>query len=134
VGQGKNRVAEPEKLEHHVEQIREGLTQVVSELDRRRHELMDWRLQLKRNKGPLLGIGGALALAGGVVAGIGLYRARHKPPVPLFRRRPRPPLVQQESVGHKVLSAGLAALIAVVAKAVAQRAVAWAQPPRELPA
>jgi hypothetical protein len=134
VGQKTNRVAEPEKLVHHVEEIREGLTQVVSELDRRRHELMDWRLQLRRNKGPLLGIGSVLALAGGVTAGIVIYRTRHPRPLPLFRRRRPPPTVEQESIGHRVLSAGLAALIAVVAKTIAQRALAWGRSPRELPA
>jgi hypothetical protein len=134
VGQKTNRVAEPEKLVHHVEQIREGLTEVVSELDRRRHELMDWRLQLRRNKGPILSVGGVLALAGGVTAGIVLYRARHRAPLPLFRRRRPPPPVQQESIGHHVLSAGLAALIAVVAKAIAQRAMGWGRSPRELTA
>jgi len=132
VGQRTNRVAEPEKLEHDVEKIRKGLTAVVSELDRRRHELMDWRLQVRRNKGPLLGVGGAIAVVAGVATGIGIYRARHRPPKPLLRRR-REPLVQQESIGHKVLSAGLAALVAVLAKTIAQRAVAWGRSSRELP-
>jgi len=52
----------PEVLEREVETIREGMTPILSELDHRRHDLVDWRLQLRR-RGP------ALLKALGVLAG-----------------------------------------------------------------
>jgi hypothetical protein len=53
----------PEVLEREVESIREGMTPILSELDHRRHDLTDWRLQLRR-RGP------ALLKAFGVLAGL----------------------------------------------------------------
>jgi hypothetical protein len=129
VGQRTNRVEEPERLEHDVEKIRDALGEVVSELDRRRHELTDWKLQLRKHGGLLIAVGVGLASVIGLAVGIKVFRDRRKP-----RRRFnvsfRPPPPQPESFGHKVLSAGAAAAIGVVAKAVAKRAVGWAD---ELP-
>ena len=66
MGEGTNGVRpSPEELERDVERIRDSMAGIVSELDRRRHELFDWRLQLRRHK---LGIG---LLAGGVVLLLG---------------------------------------------------------------
>jgi len=55
--------ASPEELKREVEEIREEMTPVLDELDHRRHEMMDWRLQLRR-RGP--------AIAKGVVALVAL--------------------------------------------------------------
>jgi hypothetical protein len=125
VGERTNRIEKPEKLEHDVEKIRATLTEVVGELDRRRHALMDWRLQVREHKGLLAGLGAGVLLLLGTSVGVKLWRARHQPPEPLFRRRLPP--VQQESVGHKVVAAGAAALVAVATKALAQRAVGWVE-------
>ena len=43
----------PEELEREVESIREGMAPILSELDHRRHDLTDWRHQL-RQRGPIL--------------------------------------------------------------------------------
>jgi len=125
VGERTNRVERPEKLEHDVEKIRATLTEVVGELDRRRHALMDWRLQVREHKGLLAGIGAGILLLAGASVFVKIWRARHRPPEPLFRRREV--RVEQESIGHKVVSAGAAALVAVTTKALAQRAVGWVE-------
>jgi hypothetical protein len=129
VGQRTNRVEEPARLEHDVEKIRNALGEVVGELDRRRHELTDWRLQLRRHAGLLAAVGVGIVAFIGVAVGVKVWRDRRKP-----RRRFnvsfRPPPPPPEGIGHKVLSAGAAAAIAVVAKAVARRAVGFAE---ELP-
>jgi hypothetical protein len=60
---------ETEELEHEIESIRDNLGAVVGELDRRRHELLDWRLQLRRHKKAVaLFALGTLTLIGGFVA------------------------------------------------------------------
>jgi len=53
----------PEDLEREVESIRAQMDPVLNELDVRRHELTDWRLQLRRH-------GPTLVKAGAVVAGV----------------------------------------------------------------
>ena len=53
----------PEELEREVESIRESMDPVIDELDARRHELMDWKLQLRRH-------GLTLLKTGAVVAGL----------------------------------------------------------------
>jgi len=47
----------PEELEHEIESIRGGMDPVLRELDIRRHELTDWRLQLERHRPELVRIG-----------------------------------------------------------------------------
>lgn len=53
----------PPQLEREIEDLREEMTAIVDEIDRRREELFDWRLQLRRH-----GVGPAAAAAGVVVA------------------------------------------------------------------
>ncbi|MDP2342632.1 MAG: hypothetical protein Q8O67_16865 [Deltaproteobacteria bacterium] len=43
-------LASPEQLEHDVDDLRAGLTGIIRELDRRRHELLDWRSQAQRHR------------------------------------------------------------------------------------
>jgi hypothetical protein len=68
-------------LEQEIEDIRRGLDDIVGELDRRRHELMDWRLQLRRHRTGVLLIAGVVLVS---VAGlVGLRVRRHR-----LRERP----------------------------------------------
>lgn len=63
-------------IEGEIDDIRRRLDRDLSELDRRRHEATDWRLQLKRHPQLIAGVGiGALALVGGLVA---LSIAQHR--------------------------------------------------------
>ena len=66
----------PEELEQRVALIREHMTDVVSELDYRRHELMDVKLQLQRHGGLAAAIGGGLLLVAGAGLGYSVYRSR----------------------------------------------------------
>jgi len=74
-------IESPRELELEVEEIRDEMTDVVRELDRRRHDLFDARLQLRKHA-LALGIG-TVSLVGVVsgVAALAAWRARR-------RRRP----------------------------------------------
>ena len=64
MGEGTSRVNRtPEDLEREVRDIRQSMNPVLQELDVRRHELTDWKLQLRRH-------GPTLMKAGAVVAGM----------------------------------------------------------------
>lgn len=65
MGEGTPGVADqPEDLERRVETIRGDLDAIVAELDRRRRELLDWRLQLRRHRGAVVAIfAGVLTIA-----------------------------------------------------------------------
>ena len=83
----------PPQLEREIENLREEMTAIVEEIDRRREELFDWRLQLRRH-----GVGPAAAAAGVVVAvgvlfGIAIWHRRRAAaladPTHAHGRRPR---------------------------------------------
>ena len=77
MGQGAHGVkASPEELKREVEEIREEMTPVLDELDHRRHEMMDWRLQLRR-RGPAIAKG-LVALAAVVTVVQLVRRRRHR--------------------------------------------------------
>jgi hypothetical protein len=57
-------------IERQIEALRDDIGEMVSELDRRRHEALDVRLQVRRHSGALMAIG-----AVGVVLAFGAYRA-----------------------------------------------------------
>jgi len=63
--------ASPGEIEREVESIRDRLDPVIEELDIRRHELTDWRLQLERHGPTLLKVGAVLA---GAVVGVSVVR------------------------------------------------------------
>ncbi len=108
-----------EELEQRVALIREHMTDVVSELDYRRHELFDVKGQLRKHAGLMAAIGGGvLLLAGGAVA-YSVYRSR-KAKEEQRRRFFAPKMVKQyESLWHKALSAAAGALATLAVKAVA---------------
>ena len=127
-----NEVETPEQLEHEVEHIRSHMNGLVRELDRRRHELLDWRHQVRKNALPI-GVGTIGVFC--VVAGLALLRARRK------RRRNKlaakiellrdalsrmvahPELVarREQTLGKAAVSAATGALVGAAARAVAAR-------------
>lgn len=60
MGEGTDRVSE---IENEIEELREEMVPIVSELDRRRHALLDWRAQAKAHLVPIA-IGAAVFAAG----------------------------------------------------------------------
>jgi hypothetical protein len=84
----------PGEIEREVESLRFELDGLVSELDRRRHELLDVRVQIQRHSRELKWVaaaGGALALGGLALRG---YR----------RRRRERPLARLEGLARVVAS------------------------------
>lgn len=123
---------EPRALEREVEQLRVRLDRSLAELDRRRHELADVKLQLRRHPEVLYAAGGVVLL---FAAGIGfaIWRAQKKEePVEKARRfriaigraQEHPERVAQEpTVPQKILAAvGTTVAVAVTKKLLAK---AW---------
>jgi hypothetical protein len=58
----------PREIEREIEHLRARLDRSLAELDKRRHELTDVKLQIRRHPGVVAGVGGVLALAIGGIA------------------------------------------------------------------
>jgi hypothetical protein len=124
-------------LQEDIEKIRGKLGGMVSELDHRRHDLFDVKKQLRRHAVPLALAG--LALLGLAVGGAALAarRRRQRDAVGARLERLRRALARMvdkpervtsaPSVPWKLATAGAAAIVSVVAKRLAERAVRGAQ-------
>jgi len=128
-GTGESTVEEkPQELEREVDDIRENITGIVGELDRRRHDLLDWRLQLRRHGAVLAAVTAGWVLAIGVTMAVraSQRRRRNRPLAKARRLREalsrmvaHPELVAQPrpSIGRKVLAAAASATVGALAKA-----------------
>jgi hypothetical protein len=133
MGEGTNGITEPtpEELEADIDARRVHADAVLAELDRRRHEITDWRLQLRRHA-PLAALiaGGALLLGAGLIA-LQLHRRRQRrrPIAKLGRLRQalaraieRPEQVaSQPSQTNRTVAAAVSAGSTILAKALATR-------------
>jgi hypothetical protein len=96
VGEGTARVNEngkaetraPREIERDIEHLRSRLDKSLAELDRRRHELTDVRLQMQRHPGVFIGAGAAVALMIGGVA-FAVWRSRKREELPQKAKRLR---------------------------------------------
>jgi hypothetical protein len=136
MGQGTddmNEVESPEELEREVEEIRDDMTDIVSELDRRGHEAFDWGMQLRKHAAPVMFTGlGFLAVAAGATALSMRRKRRNNRPLARARRLrealarmiAHPELVAQPrpSIANRALAAAVSAAAGSVAKAVTDRA------------
>jgi hypothetical protein len=123
----------PEELEQEVTEIRVGMNGLMRELDRRRHDLFDWRLQL-RNYAVPLGVGAvALICAVGGFTAVTVSRKRRRTRLlakiesfqqALSRMVAHPELVARprQSLAKTAVSATASALLGAAARAAVARA------------
>jgi hypothetical protein len=132
---------EPEELEREVEDIRENIDDIVGELDRRGHELFDWRSHLRRNKALLLTLGASCLVGFGLTISLGVAKRRRQARLSYKARQLRralsrmvahPELVAQPrpGVANKALSAAVGAVAGGLARAIVRRLVEASEPPR----
>jgi hypothetical protein len=87
-GNGKAETRPPRDIERDIEHLRTRLDKSLAELDRRRHELTDVRLQLQRHPGVFIGAGAVVALMVGGVA-FAVWRSRKREELPQKAKRLR---------------------------------------------
>jgi hypothetical protein len=141
VGEGTGRVnqrhanGEPRKaareLETEITEIRSRLDRSLAELDRRRHELTDVRLQIARHPMAAVAAGAVvLALAGGVAYAVWASRQRNRP-ISKARRlkhalsrmieEPHKVAKSEPSVPEKILAAAGTAAATILVKKLVER-------------
>ncbi|HMI84045.1 MAG TPA: hypothetical protein VK550_08115 [Polyangiaceae bacterium] len=130
--EGSDGEAQPERLEREVEEIRDNISGIVGELDRRGHELFDWRSQLRKHALLIAAIGASCLVGFGVTVAMGVAnrRRRNRPLAKARRLREalsrmiaHPELVAQPrpSVSRKAISAAVSATAGLLAKTLAQQ-------------
>jgi hypothetical protein len=87
-GIGKAEPKAPREIEREIEYQRTRLDRSLAELDRRRHELTDIRLQMRKHPAVFIGAGVAVALMLGGV-GFAIYRSRKREDLPQKVKRLR---------------------------------------------
>ena len=87
-GNGKVETRSPREIERDIEHARVRLDRSLAELDRRRHELTDVRLQMRKHPAVFIGAGAVvLLMLGGV--GFVIYRSRKREELPQKAKRLR---------------------------------------------
>jgi hypothetical protein len=134
--------ASPRLIEGRIETLRHELGNLVSELDRRRHEAFDLRLQASRHPVALAVAGVAVAAVVGMgIAAIAWRRGQREKPLEKARRAGRAfgrlmsdpeHLAREPGVGEKILAAAGAAAASLLVKRVLEQMVP--PPPRKAPA
>jgi hypothetical protein len=124
---------EPQQIEAEISALREELGALVGELDRRRHELLDVRLQLRRHAWQIAvaGVGVSVGIAGLIWLGVARARRRRgllakasrlREGVARMVDRPERVAAEQTVVG-KLLTAAATAAVATAATKAVERAV-----------
>jgi hypothetical protein len=126
-------VNEPREIEAEIEHLRTRLDRSLSELDRRRHELMDVKLQIRRHPEALAVAGGvALLLFGGMAYAIYRSRRRDEPLQQAHRFRlavgraadnPHRVARREPGVGEKILGAVATTIAVALTKKLIERAI-----------
>ena len=78
----------PREIESDIEHLRTRLDRSLAELDRRRHELTDVKLQMRKHPAAFIGAGAVLILMLGGV-GYAVYRSRKRQELPAKAKRLR---------------------------------------------
>jgi len=125
--------AKARALEHEIGELRGQIDGVVTELDRRRRETFDVRLQLRRHKTPIALAGaGLVLLAGGSIAlAVWRHRERQRPLSKARRLRkavarmidaPERVARGDPHIGLKILTAAMTAVVTTLARKMTERA------------
>jgi hypothetical protein len=73
-----SRALEPHHIEHEVEGIRTNIDIIVSELDRRRREFLDWRLQMRKHAWWFGAAAAVLAVGIGATIALSVMQSRRR--------------------------------------------------------
>ena len=133
----------PREIEREIEHLRSRLDRSLAELDRRRHELTDVKLQMRRHPQVFIGAGAVVALVVGGVA-FAIWRASQREEVPQKAKRLRIAFGRAVDQPEKVargeapvwekIAAAVGTTIAVnLTKKFIERAWAQRPPPRRRP-
>ena len=125
---------EVDSLEHEVDRIRNNIGELVRELNHRRHEALDLRLQFREHAGRLVLVGVAVAalIAGTIALSVARIRRRRSIKTRVTRLRdalrriaahPERVAERQPNVPRKVLAAGGSAIASALGKKLAKRLV-----------
>jgi hypothetical protein len=84
MGEGTTRIANTNgarvrELGHETEATRRELDELVTELDRRRHQAFDWRLQVRRHARALAMLGAGVVVVVGIGVAASIARKRRRP-------------------------------------------------------
>ena len=114
MGEGTSGVKE---IARDIEHLRTRLDRSLAELDRRRHELTDVRLQMRKHPAVFIGAGAVVLLALGGV-GFAIYRSRKREELPQKTKR----LARREPpVWEKILAAVGTTIAVSLAKKMVER-------------
>jgi hypothetical protein len=131
----------PRQLDSEIATIRGELSALVGEADRRRHELMDVRGQVKRHA-VSVAIGAAAALgAGAALVWLGIERARRRDRLPARGGRLRQAVSRMvanpervavdQTIPARIFTAAASAVVAATASKVAGHTLEWVLDRRE---
>jgi hypothetical protein len=123
----------PRRIESHIETLRHELGELVSELDRRRHEAFDFRLQMRKHPTAVAVAGVALAALVGIGLAVAIHGRRERArPVNRARRaraaverlvRDPEHMAREPGVGEKILAAAGTAAASLLVKRAFERYV-----------
>jgi hypothetical protein len=91
----------PREIERDIEHLRTRLDRSLAELDRRRHELTDVRLQMRKHPAVFIGAGAVVVLLLGGI-GYAVYRSRKREEIPEKAKRLRIAIGRAVDEPHKV--------------------------------
>jgi hypothetical protein len=91
----------PREIERDIEHLRTRLDRSLAELDRRRHELTDVKLQMRRHPVVFIGAGAVVVLLLGGV-GFAIYRSHKREEIPQKAKRLRIAIGRAVDEPHKV--------------------------------
>ena len=123
----------PEQLEAEIEELRDELGPLVSEVDRRRHELLDVKYQVRRHAWHIAVVGAGVIAVTTSLVWLGVRRAHERQSLPSRASRLREGVARMSDhpervatdrgVITQILAAAAAAVVSAAARKTAERVV-----------